>query len=271
MRVQAGAGVILIGLGHERGRKPMAAGQSLDQHFEQPCIIRRPQGIVAMHQVDLKLAQTCLADRGVGGNVHFLAGVIKIGKEGIELIQCADRQGFSRLAPLARAGRDRDLQVAARIVDQEKLKLHRADRRQAAHLEPVQHRAQGMAWITAIGAAILMEHPDRQQGGGRIEPRHRHKATLGRFQNAVAVAGFKHQRAVVDVFAPDIKAEHRERKAGAVGCDLIGKAGGNAFAARLAIEISGGHTDCADLRMFAEPIVHNTPEKAVGIRRSVRA
>ena len=53
----------------------------------------------------------------------------------------------------------------ARVVDEEEFQLHRADRGQAAGLEPFDHRAQRMARIAFIGRAVFTEHPDWQKGG----------------------------------------------------------------------------------------------------------
>ena len=90
MRVQARAGVILIGFRHKACGKAVPPRQPFDQHFEQPCVVGGAQGVVAMHQVDLELAQTRLGNGGVGGDVHLFAGVIEIGEEQIELIKRAD-------------------------------------------------------------------------------------------------------------------------------------------------------------------------------------
>ena len=168
MGVQARPGIFRIGFGHEAGGKAVAARQTLDQHLEQPGIIGGAQGVVAMHQVDLKLPQARLRSRGVGRNVHRFAGVVQIGEEGVESVQRPDRQRFRRLAPLAGPGRGWNLHGLARIVDQEKLQLDGADRGQATGLEAVYHGAQGVARITFIGCAVFAEHPDRQQGRWRL-------------------------------------------------------------------------------------------------------
>ena len=208
MGVQAGAGVILIRFRHKACGKAVPPCQTLDQHLEQPCVIGGAQRIVTMHEVDLELAQTRLGNGGVGGDVHLFAGVIKIGEEQIELVERADRHRLGRFAPLARPGGDGHLKVAARIVDQEEFQLNGTDRRQPARLVAVEHRAQRMARIAGVGAAIFAEHPDRQQGRGRVEPRHRHEAPLGRFQHAIRIARFEHQRTVVDILAPDVEVQH---------------------------------------------------------------
>ena len=47
-----------------------------------------------MGQIDLELAQTCLADRAFGGDIHILAGFVnraEIGVKGIELSHRQDR------------------------------------------------------------------------------------------------------------------------------------------------------------------------------------
>ena len=81
------SGIIFIRFGHEACGKAVATRQPLDQHLEQPGIIGGAKRIVAMHQVDLELAQARLGNCRVSGDVHFLAGIIKIGKEFVELIQ----------------------------------------------------------------------------------------------------------------------------------------------------------------------------------------
>ena len=73
-----------------------------------------------MHHVDFKLAQTCLGNGGVRGNVHGLAGVVEFGKELIERIQLAHCQGLGSGAAFARAGRGRHTQDAATVIDQVK-------------------------------------------------------------------------------------------------------------------------------------------------------
>ena len=101
MCVQAGARIISIGFRHEAGGKAVPPCEAAHQHLEQPGIIGRTQSIIAMHHINLELAQTCLGDGGIGGNVHFLAGVVKIGEEFVELVKRADAERLGALAPFA--------------------------------------------------------------------------------------------------------------------------------------------------------------------------
>ena len=208
MHVQARACVILVGFGHERRGKTVFAGHAAHQHLEQPRIIRSLQGVWLVHHVDFELAQTGLGNRGVCGNVHQVAGVVKLGKELVELVQRPQAEDLAGNTAFARAWRYRHPQVTARIVDQEELKLDRDHGRQPQIGKPLLHGGQCMARIALKGAAILVEHPDRHQPCGRVQPWHPHEPAVGGFQHAVAVAAFHHQRAVVDVFAPDIKVHH---------------------------------------------------------------
>ena len=233
----------------------MATRQTAHQHFEQPCVICRAQGVVAVHEVDFELAKACFGNCSVGGNVHRLAGIIEIGEKDIELIQRADRQRFRSLPAFARARGNRDLKLATGIVDQKKLKLHRDAGRQAAGLVAFNHGSQGVTGVAFIGRSVFMKHPNGQKGSGRFEPRHRDKASIGRTQNAIAVAGFKHQRTVVDIFAPDIQVQNRKRKARAIFDNLIRKARRDPFATGLAVQVTGRDADCSDLGIFAKIVL----------------
>ena len=71
-----------------------------------------------------------------------------------------------------------------------------------------------------------------------------------------AVAALEHQRAVVDILAPDVESEHRNRKAGAALDHLVGETHRHPLAARLTVEVGGGDTDRAHLRILAQPGFH---------------
>ena len=257
MRVQPGPGIFQIGFCHEAGGKAVAARQALDQHLEQPGIVGGAQGVVTMHHVDFELAETGFRGRGIGRNVHRLARVVEIGEEGVKGVQRADRQGLGRFAALARPGRGWHLQGLAAVVDQEKLQLYRDDRGQALRLEFLDHGAQRMARIAFIGAAVLAEHPDRQQRCGRFQPGHRHEAAFGGLQHAIRIALFKDQRAVVDVFAPDIQVQDGKRKPCSLFHNLVGIACRNAFAARLPIQVGRSHANGPHLGVLPKPVLHN--------------
>jgi hypothetical protein len=131
--------------------KPNGARQALDQHLEQPGIIGGAQGVVAMHQVDLELAKPGFRGGGVGGNVHRLAGVIKVGEEGVEGVQRPDRQGLGGLAALAGTGLRRHPQLLpeSSIRKNSSSIAHHGVRPRPCSGRP---RAQRMARIALIGA-----------------------------------------------------------------------------------------------------------------------
>ena len=264
MGVQAGSGIFRVRFGHEAGGKAVAAGQTLDQHLEEPGVIGGAQGIVAMHQVHLELAKAGFRGRGVGGNVHRLTRIIEVGEEGVESVKRPDRQRFRRLAPFTRPGRGRHLHGLAGIVDQEKFQFHRADRGQAAGLVAVDDGGQRMAGVALIGGAVFVEHPDRQQRRRRLQPGHRQKAAFGRLQHAVLIALFKDQGAVVDILAPDVEVEDRERKPGSVLHHLVGKARRNPFAARLPVQVGRRHPDRPDIGVFSEVVFHHDVQAGHG-------
>ena len=256
MGVQPIAGIVGIGLGHETGGKAVAAGQTLDQHLEEPGIIGGAQRVVGVHQIDLELAQAGFGDCRVGGNIHRLAGVIEVGKEGVEGIQRADRHDLCRLAPLARARRERHLKLFPAVVDQEEFQFHRADRRQPARLVAADDAGQRVTGVAVIGLAVFAKHPDRQKRCRRVEPGHRHEATLGRFQHAIGIAAVEDKGAVLDILAPDVEIEDGHRKPGSVLHHRVRETDGNTFAARLAVEVGGCHTDGTHLRVLSKPVLH---------------
>ncbi len=232
----------------------MPPRQPLDQHLEEPGIVGRFQRIALMHEVDFKLPRPRLGNRGVGGNVHFFAGVIKRGEEGVESVERAQGEDFATGPSLARARRGRHTQLGAGIVDQEKLELGRHHRRQTGVGIAVHHRRQRLTRVARIGAPVHVEHPDRQQCGRRIKPRHRHEAALGRHQNTVNIAGFEHQRAVFDILTPDVEVHHRKREPGAVGKHLACKTGGDAFSPRHPVQVCRRYADRAHLGVLSQPV-----------------
>jgi hypothetical protein len=159
-----------------------------------------------------------------------------------------------RRLPLRGAGRH--LHGLAAVVDQEELQLHRADRGQAAGLVALHHGVQRVAGVALIGLAVLAEHPDRQQRGRRLKPGHRHEAAFGGFQHAIGIALFEDQRAVVDILAPDVEVQDREGEAGSVLHHLVGKTRRHALAARLPVQVGGGHANGPHVGVLSQPVFH---------------
>jgi hypothetical protein len=140
-----------------------------------------------------------------------------------------------------------------RIVDQEEFQLHRANRRQAARLVAFHHGAQRMAGIALIGFGRFRETSRSaaarsalsSQGIG-MKPR-----SVG-FKNAILIALFKDQRAVIDIFAPDVEVQHRKGEA----CrrplrHFFGETGRDALAARLPVQdLLRPHEWCAPRGAF---------------------
>ncbi len=89
MRVQPVTRVVIIWLGHETGRHPVVAGKAAHQHLEKPRIICGFQRIGDMFKVHLELADPAFGNRGLGGNIHRTAGVIKLVEEFIEGVERA--------------------------------------------------------------------------------------------------------------------------------------------------------------------------------------
>jgi len=136
-------------------------------------------------------------------------------------------------------------------VDQEELQLGRHHGRQARSGEPTDDVGQGLPRITRIRPPVHVKHPDRQQRRGRIKPGHRHETAFGRHQNTVLVAGFKDQRTVFDVFAPDVEIEHRKRKARAVGKNLRRETCRNAFPPCHPVQIRRSNADRSHLGVLS--------------------
>ena len=71
------------------------------------------------------------------------------------------------------------------------------------------------------------------------------------------IALFEHQRAVVDIFAPDVEVQHRERKPRSVLDHVVGKARRDALAARLTVQIGRRHTNRAHVGVLSQPVFHH--------------
>jgi hypothetical protein len=232
---------------------PCSRARPFDEELEEPRVIGGLQRVGLVHQVDLELAGAGLGDRGVGGNVHRLAGVVELGEEGVPGVELPQREDLGLVPPLARAWRGRHAGFAAAVVDEVELELRRDDGRQAQRGVAVDHPRERLPRVAVIGAAILVEHPDRQERGGRFRATAPEEAALGRFEHAVGIARAEHQGAVVDILAPDVEIQDREGKARAFGQRLVGIAPRDALAARLAVEIGGDGADRGDLGMVVEP------------------
>jgi hypothetical protein len=253
MRMQAAAGVILVGLGHEARRHPVLAREAADEELEEPRVIRRLQSVGLVHEVDLELAGAGLRDRGVGGNVHRLAGAVEPREKGVPRVQLAQCEDLGLVAPLARTRAGWHAQLAAAVVDEVELHLGRHHGRQPMRGVALDHPRERLPRVAVIGSPVLVEHPDRQERGGAFEPRHRKKPALGRQEHAIGIARAEHQGAVVDVLAPDVQIQDREGEARAFGQRLVGIAARDALAARLAVEIGGDGADRSDFGMLVEP------------------
>ena len=79
-----------------------------------------------------------------------------------------------------------------------------------------------MARIAGKGRAILGVHPEHHQRRSPTGPVHHDDGAPGMFADPVRVAGFEHQFVILDVLAPDVDAEHRERQAQTVIHDRLG-------------------------------------------------
>ena len=81
----------------------------------------------------------------------------------------------------------------------------------------VDHRAgQRLARVGGGGAAVGLEEPDGDKGGGAGKPLHRHRAAPGGAADPVGVAGHQH-RVFHHVAAPDLVGAHAEN----VGQDTV--------------------------------------------------
>ena len=251
--VQAVAGEILVRLGHEAGRHAVVAGKPAHQHLEEPGIVGRAQRVGHMGEVDLELAEADLGERGLGGDVHRIAGVIKVVEEAVEGVERPEREDFGPGPALARAGRAGLLDLAARVVDEVEFHLGRHHGRETQGAVAVDHAGQSLARVAGEGLAVLGEHPEGQERGRNLEPGHGHIAAFGGPQHAVGVADLEDEGAVLDILAPDVEVEHGEGEAGAFLLDLAGEADGQTLAARLAVEVCGTASDVADLGVVVEP------------------
>jgi len=226
-----------------------------------PCLRANPRT-----KVDLVLPHARLRNGGLCGDVHGLAGVIKLREERIKGVERPQRQNLPPETSLARARRGRRLQIIGAVVDQVELQLGRHNGGPAMGCVAFQHLAQSMSRVALEGRAVLQKHPHGQQGGRGLEPRHRHVAALCRHKHPVAVAGREDQRAVFDFVAPDVHVQHRHRHARPLSRELIGKTRRHPLAARLPIQVRHGDAQGAYGGVVAEKITHGATGSVAGGR-----
>jgi hypothetical protein len=99
-------------------------GQALDQQLEEPGVVGAFSASGCSRLIS-NWPMPAFGDRGVGVDVHRLAGVVEIGEEGVEGVERADRQRLAAEPALARARRGRGLELGPGIVDQVEFELGR--------------------------------------------------------------------------------------------------------------------------------------------------
>ncbi len=159
MNVHAVAGAGAVGLRHEGGGETVLAGDALDDTLEEDRIVRRLQGIVAVQQIDLELADAVLRDRRIRRNVLPRALPVDVGEELAEVVELVDRKDSVGIEPLAGIRRDRrDGAVRLRIYEV-KFKLRRHHRAKAQFAIFAHDCREGLPRVGEKGSAVLYEEP----------------------------------------------------------------------------------------------------------------
>ena len=209
MHVKPVAGAIEERLGHEARRQLVLPRDPLDEPLEVERVVRRLQRVGHVQQVDLELPAAVLRDRAVDRHAVRVAGGVDVGEERLEMVEVVDRERPVAVEELVRHRRPRRRRHRAGRVDQIELQLGRHHRRQPERREPVADRRQRPPRIAEIRAAVLAQHPQRQQRGRRPQPVHRQEAASGRLAAPVDVALLPDQRVALHVLAPDVEAGDR--------------------------------------------------------------
>jgi hypothetical protein len=135
MHVQAVAGLVAEGLGHEAGEQPVAPGHGLDRALEQDGVVRRAQRVRHMAQVHLVLAGALFGDDGIGGQCLRPAGLFNVAEhlpEAVEFVQ-AEQLGD---AVAGEGGRRHRLAARPRFAGKEaKFQFRRDHRGESARVQ----------------------------------------------------------------------------------------------------------------------------------------
>ena len=264
MHMHAVARARAVRLGHEGCGKAVLARDTLDDALEEHGVIGRLQGIVAVQEVDLELADAILGDRRIRGYILALAFGIDVGNELAEIIEFVDGENGIGIQPLAGIGRDRRHGAVGLGIDQVEFHLRRHHGAQAELLVFAHDGGEGLARIGEEGLAILQEEPERHQGARPRRPGHRQDAAPGRPADTIHVARGEHMLAVDDVLAPDVDAHDRQGHADAAPQHLLGLADRYALAAHDAVEVADHGLDALDRAVFLQQGCQGVPIDAVG-------
>ena len=157
MDMQAGAGVLGIGLGHAGGFQPVMAGRLFGKTLEVDAIVGGSQRIRAVQQVDLELAGAEFRRGGVGRQALSLgpaAQRLQIAFERIDGGHVVELIAV-RLAAIGKAlRRTRAAGLAPVVFDHVEFQLGGDDRRQAARVVFLQHRGEDGARVHEAGRAV---------------------------------------------------------------------------------------------------------------------
>ncbi len=140
VNVQAASCLVRKRLGHEAGDHAVLARHRLDAALQQDCLVACLQRIVGVVQVDLVLPGRILLHEGFRRQSLFLADLLDLVEQRLEIIKFFNAIDVHRPRPPAGFAAPRRHDVAVRrrlLVDEVELVLDGHHRRQADVLEPV--------------------------------------------------------------------------------------------------------------------------------------
>ena len=211
MQVHPRARPLAEGLGHEAGLHAEAPGRGAQESLGQDDVIRRP-GEVAVAQGQLVLPGGIFRDQALHRQGQRLGALVDRVEEGRHLVEFVHRHGVGGMGLPPGQRIARGLHPAGGIalaVDEVKLQLHRAHRREAHGLGPGDLRHQHVARIGGLRVVGMHRDQNDPAPGRRDQP----ERPRDRPAPAVPAAIILRRQGALDVVARDVLREEARRHA----------------------------------------------------------
>ena len=191
VQVQAAAGLLHVGLGHEGCLISVLARAALHGALEQGAVVGGPDRVVAVMQIDLELPGRVLGGDRAGFNALQRAGLAHVVEEGVEGIEFVHAVDLGRVIALPGQRRNRRLwrPLGGTLpVDQIELQLEGDDWLQLQLRKAGEHLLQQVARLEAIGRSLESLEGQQHLGQRPRRPGHGCQGAGNRLGDLVGIA-----------------------------------------------------------------------------------
>ncbi len=245
MDMQAAAGGIAIGLGHEGAMQAEIARHSAHGALQQDGVVGGEQRVGLVGERDLELPPPILDHDAFRRQAEAGAGAAHRRQNGGEFAQFVHRIDARAIQLIARDRRFRRSRATLRhrlAAHQIEFQLEGHHRRVAVGTALLDHRLEDLARIAHERRAVRLEHGGKDLAARLFAPHHRQQRPAGE-AHPVAIAPLPGDPIGQHVLAPDIEGEDRARELHSLLVNLIELLARHPLAAQDAIQVAGKDLD----------------------------